>query len=317
MLDLPSNPRLIIICGNPHAGDSPKYDRIFSQDVTFGYRDYARVAGALIFPFSISGELRSYEAAVNDPDAIAEYCNAWPDAVVWSLKAWTPEKVALLQRIKNRKVHYSCGARNTFNPHCDVSLVDDPIRVSNKHMRLWIKGKDPQQWPLLSDTRVYDYLVLGRNKPGKNQKLFYSMIFDSVASPRSVLWVGGSDVEEEIPAGIHKLHLVPFAKSVDLPSYFAKCKVGGLFTEWHDEGFPQSYLEMAMCGLPVVYNAAAPWSTSYESPAISCRVTRKNLVEQAEHLRNNADHAKCRAAAVAQFSLERSIASIIEAANSI
>jgi len=257
--------------------------------------------------------MASYELATSDTDAIVDYCNTWPNAVVWSLKKWTDAKADLLKRIRNRKIHYSCGAHDLYNPHCDVSLVDCEQRIYHKSMRTWIKGKDPDKWPLLTAERKYDYCVIGKPKAGKNQGWFINELADNLAEPRSFLWIGGSKEVIDIKISQHSCLTIPYVATDCLPALFAQCKVGAVFTTYEDEGFPQSYLEMAMCGLPVVYHESAPWSDCYGSPNISVRANSKNVVALAETLRREANHTACRSDAVNQFSIEKSIDSILSA----
>ena len=91
----------------------------------------------------------------------------------------------------------------------------------------------------------------------------------------------------------------------------SKCKVGILFTELAIEGFPQSFLEMTMCGVPVVYNKNGPKNDFYFHKG-NCLLTDKaNLISSAERLLKNPRSELCRQVAVERYSISKSYKRIL------
>jgi len=85
-----------------------------------------------------------------------------------------------------------------------------------------------------------------------------------------------------------------------------QAKVGILFTELKVEGFPQAFLEMSMCGVPVVYNKNAPRNKFYFHKDNCILCSKENIVNSAETLLKKADSVKCRETAIAHYRLNKS-----------
>ena len=91
-----------------------------------------------------------------------------------------------------------------------------------------------------------------------------------------------------------------------------KAKVGILFTELTIEGFPQSFLELTMCGLPTIYNINAPRNKFYFHKDNSLLCNKDEIVKSAETLLKNRDPVKCRETATNNYSLEKSYEGILK-----
>lgn len=310
------HPKLIILCGNPHAQTSDKYERIFGGGFNFGYSDYARVAGCILFAFPVNFPLSSWMGCFPDGDGLVDYCCRYPDALVFSIKPSDKRKARLLQKLPHAKVYYSCGKRAGYDSSCDVSVVDDPARVTNDRTRLWVKGKDSVFWAPSPAERVYDYVMVGRTKKGKNYELFLDLLAKSDAPPRRVLWVAGPS-PGVTRLGVHELEQIEYSSATIIRGLLSRSRVGILFTAYPDEGFPQVFLEMVMCGVPVVYRDKAPWQSCYDHPAICVRTGQDRLIASAESLLARADAAACRQVAESRFSLDKSVASLWKAWNDV
>jgi len=271
---------------------------------TCGYREYARCFGTIIYPFD-SSKRKPWEAYISNPKEIIEFTRAYPDAIVWVVKALTQKdnRRNLVPKINNFKAYYSCSAKKTHTKMCDISLVDIPERIRTKEHRLWIKGKDPDFWAPQGQKKEFDYLIQGR-RDKKNQTWFINEL-EKIKKPRSILWVGGKAYRSKIKSR-HHVEFTSFGGPDFVRKHMPRAKVGVLFSEIPTEGFPQAFLEMTMCGLPVAYGG--PFNKNYFFNDNSNFVHKKsNLLSAAEDLLGRYNPKKCRETAIENYSIERSM----------
>lgn len=300
------DPKLIILYGNVGKDRSSKVQRLVDGELTCGYREYAQHFGCIAYLIPVNRATRSWEHVFPRGRGVVEFCHRYSDAIVWSVKIGNPAKDALLRRIKNRKLYYSCGARQLINPACDISLVDTGERLSKfpQHARLWFKGKDPEFWRSGDGPKIYDYVVIGRPKSGKNQKMFVKQLARECPNTRTVLWIGGGEGRKQV--GAHQFVSTTMLPPERVQDLLSLARVGVLFTQYRDEGFPQSLLEMTMCGVPVVYSMDGPYNPVYFSPQSAVRTNKQRLVETAEGLLQRANSTACRNYAASNYSLDAS-----------
>ena len=292
---------LIILYGDMSRTHHGKQQRMIDGGCTCGYREYARNYGHIIYlaPQKVS---LPWEHSMPDPGKVIRFISKHPDdTIVWSVK-YSPRKDSqILSRINNKKVYYSCNARNMYNRVCHVSLVDTPQRVSG-NAKLWFKGKDPNYWKP-SDDKEFDYLLIGR-RDDKNERYFLKRL-NEVKEPRRILWIGGEKHKDKIKTN-HEVVCTDFIGQDEVRDNISKAKVGILFTELSVEGFPQSFLELTMCGLPTVYNINAPRNKFYFHKDNCILSSKKNIVRSAETLLEKGNPVKCRETAIEHYSLKKS-----------
>lgn len=297
--------RVIVLYGYmSDGGHNKKNQKMIDGILTCGYREFAKNAGCIIYPCIQYRLKESWEYSMPNPDDIVDFCNDHPDAIVWSVK-YSPEKNEILSRIKNFKIHYPCNAKNSINSYCDINLVDTEQRMTNASCRLYLKGKDPDFWKPIEEKK-FDYLLMG-TRDDKNQSYFIRQL-NSIKQKRKILWIGGKG---KVKKTIRTHHEVSYT-SVGGPEFVSKkiglAKIGILYSEIASEGFPQSFLEMTMSGVPVVYGG--PYNPLYFFKENSSRPKKKHLIIEAEDRlkKYNADVSKaCRACAVDHYSIEKSI----------
>lgn len=297
---------LVILYGDVSATAPAKTLSLIRGELTCGYRDYARRFGTIVYPFPMR-PLFAYEHSAPDQVAFASFIASKPDAVLWVVKTGGPRRDAWIRAADRRKLYYSCGASDLVYESCDFSLVGTEKRARvHPSCRVWVKGKDADFWQSRGEERIYDYVLLGRDKPGKNQKLFLQHLRDELKTSRRVVWVGGSRSREAYAErwGTHEVEFLPMLSPDRVRCYLSSSRVGILFTKYKNEGFPQSFLEMAMCGTPVVYSAHGPHQASYFHDSLAAITDERGLIMVAEALRERADAASCRTEAVRRFELE-------------
>ncbi len=302
-------PELIILYGDILDKKQAKHQLMIDGKVTCGYREYAREFGCIIYMTKQNIRL-PWEYVMVQPKNIINFINKHPDAVVWSVKHSPKKDGQILSKIKNKKIYYSCNAKNIYNLKCNASLVDTPKRVK-QNGKLWFKGKDPDYWlPLEEKQKEYDYLLVGL-RGDKNERYFIKKL-NEIKEKRKVLWIGGYRFKRKIPKTHHEVHLTKKLGQNEVRNNIPKAKVGVLFTELRVEGFPQGFLEMTMCGVPVVYNIKAPRNQFYFYKYNSLLCLKKNIIKSAETLLKNRDQVKCRKVAIENYSLEKSYERIQE-----
>lgn len=257
--------QLIILYGPISSNSDPKYQAMINDSVNCGYREYAKRFGYIIYlrPQEVH---QDFEKSMPDTKEVVRFCNTHPDHLVWSVK-WDNEKDQLLSRINNKKVYYSCNNKNMYSNNVQKNLVDTLERMRSDTL-LWFKGKDPLFWKPLNPNRddiVYDYVMIGR-RADKNELFFLSQLED-VKETRRVLWIGGREHKDSpiVKQSHHKIYTTPLISRSEVRDYLQECKIGILYTEHPTEGFPQSFIEMAMCGVNVIYPSKAPRNHFYDS----------------------------------------------------
>lgn len=295
--------RLIILYGKFVPAKKGKTQQLINGNLTCGYRDYAKYAGKIIY-MSPQVTSSSYDMSITNPASIIKLCNDNPNAIVWVIKRFIPKdkRHKVLKNIPNFKVYYSCNSKNTMWGACDISLVDTPERVTHASHRLFIKGKDPNFWKPTKEKK-YDYVVVGRLN-NKNQMYFIDKM-SKIKKRRSILWIGGKGVKNKIDSK-HNVVYTKLRGPDFVRDSISKARVGVLYSEIKSEGFPQAFLEMTMCGVPVVYGG--PYNPGYFFPENSLVLKNKrNIAFAAEELLANHDSEACRNIAIENYSLEKSI----------
>lgn len=296
--------KLIVLYGYMSKEHNGKTQKLIDGQMTCGYREYAKACddGCILY-VSPQTVYKDWEYSMTKPKHIIEFCKSHPDAVVFCVKT-NPEKNNILKEMPNFKVYYSCNAENSFNPYTDISLVDTPQRIVNDRCKLYVKGKDSDFWKP-SKNKEYDYLLMGR-RDDKNQSYFLKKLNDEVKDKRRVLWIGGDAFKGKISTH-HDVTCTPVYGPEVVRNWIPKARVGILYSEIKTEGFPQTFLEMTMCGVPVVYGGPKG-NPHYFFAENSVFPERKEaIVESAEELLKNYDAEACRRIAIENYSIERSV----------
>ncbi len=298
---------LIILYGKISNEHNWKQQRMIDGGSTCGYREYARNFGHIIYlsPQKVS---LPWEHCITKPANVVRFIREHPDSIVWSVKHDPKKDIKILSRINNKKIYYSCNAANICNNFCDVSLVDTEKRL-RKNAKLWFKGKDPDYWKPSEQEKEYDYLLMGI-RADKNE-LYFLKELTKIKGKRKILWIGGKKHRSKIKTS-HDVTCTKFMGQDQVRDMIPRARVGVLFTELKIEGFPQSFLEMTMCGVPVVYNKKAPRNKFYFHPDNSLVCHKANMVEAAEKLLVSGDSVKCRETAIKYYSIQRSYERILE-----
>ena len=295
--------KLILVYGKVASDACGKQQGMIDGRFTCGYREYAHHPGGLIIyprPQKVS---LPWEMSMPRGKGVAEFCRQHPDAVVWSVKK-DKSKDRILAGIPNFKIYYSCCSGNSINKGYNVSLVDTERRMKG-NSKLHLKGKDPEFWKPVAESKDYDYLLMGK-RADKNEIYFIKKLTDEVKEERSILWLGGIKHKDKVSPTHHRVKITKMLGPDSLPAHISRCKVGILFSQHPLEGFPQTFLEMTMCGVPVVYGG--PHNDFYFFPENSVRPEKKNLISAAEKLLANHDSSKseaCRERAEKSYSMQQ------------
>jgi len=303
------NRTLIILYGGLDEKAIGKQQRMIDGRASCGYREYAKNFGHIIY--LVSQTVRyEWEHSITNPKDVINFIAKYPNSIVWSVK-YSPEKDRkILSKIINRKVYYSCNAKNRYNGFCNVSLVDTEDRTKNiNNARVWFKGKDPEYWKPSENQKEFDYILVGAR--GDKNEVYFLNRLNEIKDKRNVLWVGGKKFERLVETN-HNVVFTDFVGQNQVRDYINKSKIGILFTELKVEGFPQSFLEMTMCGVPVVYNKDAPINKYYYHEGNCVLSSKKDIVKSAEGLLKNLDSKICRQVAVDNYSIEKSYQGILE-----
>lgn len=297
--------KLIILYGPWSQEYNGKQQMMINGNCTCMYRSYAKEFGEIIYlsPQNVS---LSWEKSIYESSRLLEYINSQPDSIVWVVKHDPERDKRIIKFIKNKKLYYSCNAHNCRNDYCDISLVDTEER-QKKHggnSKVWFKGKDPEFWKPSPEEKIYDYLLIGR-RADKNELYFLDRL-NAIDENRKILWIGGAKHKSQINTK-HDVTTTDFAGPNIVSQNISKAKVGILMTEHPSEGFPQSFLEMTMSGLPVLYTDTAPRNDRYFKEGINCLFSsKKEMVLNAEKLLLNHNPEECRKWAIEHYSLESS-----------
>jgi len=298
---------LIILYGDFSKEENAKQQRMIDGQCTCGYREYARNYGHIIYLSPQKVKL-SWEHSITNSKKIIEFISQYPDALVWSVKHSSKKDKEILAKINNKKVYYSCNSYNMYNPYCNASLVDTKSRIK-KNAKLWFKGKDPNYWKPNDKPKEFDYLLMGRR--GDKNEVYFLNRLNEIKSPRRILWIGGEKHKDKVSTN-HEVVYTPFTSQDNVRDNIIKAKVGVLFTELKAEGFPQSFLEMTICGVPVVYNEKGPRNEFYFHKYNHILCSKKNIVDAAELLLKYRNPDKCRQVAINNYSLEKSFRRIVK-----
>jgi len=298
---------LIILYGDISGKSNPKQQRMIEGRCTCGYREYARNYGHIIYMCPQQVEL-PWEHCITNPNKVIKFIKKYPDAVVWSVKYNVRKDREILSKINNKKVYYSCNAHNMYNKFCNVSLVDTDKRIRG-NAKLFFKGKDPEYWKPVAKEKEFDYLLVGR-RADKNE-LFFLRRLNKVKDKRKILWIGGEKHKSKVKTN-HDVIYTGFIGQDEVRDNISKAKVGILFTELSIEGFPQTFLELTMCGVPVVYNIKAPRNKFYFHDGNCLMSCKEDLIKNAEILLNTFSPSKCRDVSIKNYSLDKSYERIIK-----
>ena len=300
---------LIILYGEISKKTKWKHQRMIDGGATCGYREYAKHYGSIVYVTPQTTK-QSWERSIVNPQNIINYISQYPDAVVWSVKHGPVKDRRVLSKIKNKKVYYSCNSKNRNCKFADINLVDTPGRLKRPNKdKLWVKGKDPDYWKPQGQKKEFDYLLIGTR--GDKNEIYFLKMLNSIKDKRKILWIGGKKHEQKISTN-HHVVCTGFLSQDDVKNNIPKAKVGVLFTELKVEGFPQSFVEMTMCGLPVVYNVNGPRNAFYFHDGNSILTAKKNIVKNAERLLKIYDPVKCREVAIKHYSLDKAYGRILE-----
>lgn len=294
---------IIILYGGLNKETSWKVQRIIDGGSTCGYRPYAEKFGCIIY-MSPQKTNMDWEYSITDPSDVIKFVNNHKDAIVLVLKHDPNRDKLITSKINNFKYYYSCNSRNMYNNTCNLSLVDTNDRLNDRSI-VWFKGKDPDYW-YHNDNKKYDIAIIGR-RADKNELYFLNMMNLSKFKNLNIVWIGGEKHKSKIKCG-HNVFCTEFCGPDDVVKHLSMAKIGVNLSEHPSEGFPQSVLEMAMCGLPVVYNYDAPWNNFYDSPYI-LRSNKRDWLKSIDNCLDKWDlevARKVRSCAVKRFSLNRS-----------
>lgn len=301
---------LIILYGELSNKSNWKQQRMVDGNATCGYREYARNFGHIIYLTPQTVRL-PWEHSITNPKDVISFISKYPDSIIWSVKHDNKKDSEILSKIRNKKVYYSCNAKNRINKNCHISLVDTEDRLRGvSSARLWFKGKDSEWWKPTNEEKQFDYILIG-GRGDKNEVYFINRL-NEVPEKRNVLWLGGKKFSGKIKSN-HNVVLTEFVGQERVRDFICKSKVGILFTELKVEGFPQSFLEMTMCGVPVVYNHQAPRNKFYIHEEKNCVLsTKKNIIRNAEHLLKTGNSEICRNIAIENYSIQKSYEGILK-----
>lgn len=302
--------KLILLYGALTGEHNAKYQGMIDGKFTCGYRSYAEAFGEIIYLSPQTVRL-PWEKSIYKSKRLIEYLNSQPDALVWAVKHDPNRDRKVLRHVKNKKVYYSCNAKNSLNKSCHISLIDTKSRITSPHMRVWFKGKDPNFWKPESVEKEYDYLLVGK-RADKNEIHFLNRLDFEIQNKRKILWIGGEKHSNKVNLKNHFVKFTHFCSPEEVVKSMSKAKVGILYTSHPMEGFPQTFLEMTMMGIPVLYHHRAPRNHVYIKEGVNCLISNSNgLITNAEKLLSSHDSTLCREYAIENYSLEKSYQNIL------
>lgn len=297
---------MIILYGPLGNHDRDKQQSLIDGKLVCAYREYASIFGSIVYLCEQDNIVQPWEHSLATEDAVLNYCRSRPDDIVLSIKHNEP-KDGLLRKIRNPKLYHACSAWNTVNPNCDISLVDTEERIVNASCRILYKGRDENIWKPTGAEKEFDYLLIGR-AGNKGQMKFLEKL-RSLKERRTVLWIGGSRYKKKaskIPGKRHHIKFTDMLGPAEVSNLISKGKVGILFTEFDGEGFPETFMELTLCGVPVVYSNIGPYNKKYFHAHNSVITDEKGLLSAAENLRKSHNPELCRKEAVENYTLKSS-----------
>jgi len=306
-------PHLIILYGKFGDKLHNKQQAMIEERSTCGYRPYAEKFGEIIYlcPQRIA---KTWEKCITKEIDLGYYLAPKHNGIIWSLKH-DPRKDEVIKELYKNTVYYSCCAYDTINYNYRISLVDTQERIK-ENGKLWIKGKDPDYWKV-GYSKLVDYLFVGA-RGDKNEVYFINELTKRVKSERYILWIGGALHQHNIKKTHHRIICTPFKSMSEVRDLIPRARIGIILSELEAEGFPQSFLEMTMCGVPVIY--LGPRNHNYFNEYNSFLIDKKqDAIEVAENvleLYNAMPERKdyidsIRQFAVNNYSLEKSYESIL------
>lgn len=306
-------PPLMILYGRFQEESNPKQQRMIDGGSTCMYRELAHKFGHIVYlaPQKTEHYWDSSVVAYNGGEKClerhlkAEYNK---ELIIWSVKK-CPKKDELLSRLSNKKVYYSCCSRDMYNGYCDVSLVDTEARLKG-NAKLWTKGKDPDYW-FTSKLKVYDFLLVGPRND-KNEMWFIKQM-EQTNKQYNILWIGGKKFEDKIRKSKHHIHCTEFLTMGEVRRLIPTAKIGIMLSEHPSEGFPQTLLEMMMCGVVPIYLDDQKQQTVYTKNCIRIK-NKLDIVKVAEYAIDKwtiAYSMETRIYAIDHFSLELCYQSIL------
>jgi glycosyltransferase involved in cell wall biosynthesis len=255
---------------------------------------------------------KPWERSITSKQELIKYLYTQPDAIIWSVKH-DHRKDEVLSLLDHKKVYYSCCAYYRYNKYCDISLVDLPQRVSGNAV-LWVKGKDPEYWYPSGQIKETDFLIVGPR--GDKNELFFLTEMEKTEKEYTIEWIGGEAYRNSIQSK-HRVSYTPFLSQYLMRETIPRAKIGIIISEHPAEGFPQTFLEMTMCGLPVIYLCKGLPNRVYYYNCFS--ITDKyQIAEKAEeillHYNTIPDKMSyvARKYAIENYSLEKSYESILK-----
>jgi len=299
---------LIILYGEVSKKSNWKHQRMIDGGATCGYREYAKHYGSIVYVTPQNIKL-PWEKSIVKPKGILSYIRKHPDAIVWSVKNGPIKDKEILSKKSNKKVYYSCNAKNRNCKAANINLIDTPDRLKTSRDRLWVKGKDPEYWKPQGQKKEFDYLLIGTR--GDKNEIYFLNRLNEIKEKRKILWIGGKKHEDKIKTN-HQVVCTNFIGQDSVRDNIPRAKVGVLFTELKIEGFPQSFCEMTMCGVPVVYNKNAPRNDFYFHKGNCKIIDKKGIIQGAEQLLRDYDQVLCREIAIKNYSLEIAYRRILE-----
>lgn len=311
--------RLIILYGP--FGDKPdeKYQKLIDGKMVCGYREYAEEFGEIIYLKKGLKTTKSWEHVIANPNDVITYCNSQKDCIVWSVKH-DEIKSSILAKIMHPTLYYSCNNQNMYCENADISLVDTNERANqNKFAKLWFKGKNPTKWAP-SVNKIYDFVLVGARND-KHESEIVNLLASVPNISYKILWIGGEYHRDKVThSSPHIIRLTPMLTVKEMHQLLPEAKLGILFTEHPTEGFPQSILEMTMCGIPTIYNMNAPINFHYFNPFILLAKNINHAIRVAIDMQRHynvvmAEH--CRNRAIEHYSLEKSYTHMEELCHSI
>jgi len=282
---------------------SEKTKSLLRGEMTCGYREYAQtMGGVIVYMTNERKKSRSNDLFFNSRSDMIEYCNSNKEAIVWSVKS-DPSKNHILKRITNFKMHYPCQGRNMVDKYCHINLVDSSSRLVQDNCKVFFKGKNCDFWKPNNKTKEFDYVIMGR-KDNKNQSYFIDRL-NSIKDKRSVLWIGGDRYRDKVRSR-HRVEYTSVLSPSEVRRNICRARVGVLCSDIKTEGFPQSFLEMTMCGVPVAYKGTL---NHYYFDRVNCELVsnRKKIVSSSELLLLRANSSDCRKFAMETYSIKKSI----------
>lgn len=305
-------PKLLILYGRFQKDTNWKQQRMIEEKCTCMYRSFAERFGEIIYLAPQECINKTWEKSIPDKNELIKYLYTQPDTIIWSVKHCLM-KDEVLKLLDNKKVYYSCCSLNMYNKYCDISLVDLPERVSRNGV-LWVKGKDPDYWKP-NKRKIFDFLIVGPR--GDKNELFFLNEMQKTKREYTIQWIGGEAYKDQIQSK-HEVLYTPFLTMEQMKESIPHSKIGVILSEHPAEGFPQTFLEMTMCGVPVIALSKGFANRVYNDNCYTI-IDKCDIVNRAEDILEfwNIEKVsvKVRKYAIENYSLEKSYESVLKGLN--